>query len=139
MRGSPLIRFFLLALGLAVTGAGLARLTAAKAPLGATHSATPEAKPSQAVSYTLILSAEAMETLLDTGIAEASATSGTLQLDPENPRVALRVRWKASPIKGEQRFAKLTLESPGQPTITHVFDAAGDIDDLLELPLSSIP
>ena len=49
--------------------------------------------------------------------------------------IALVIRWRNPPTAGEHRFAKLTLEIPRQPTFTHVFDADGDIDDFLELPL----
>ena len=57
-----------------------------------------------------------------------------LELDSQNPRVGLVIRWKNSTAPGEHRFAKLTLEAPGQATFIHTFDAGGDIDDLLELP-----
>lgn len=56
-------------------------------------------------------------------------------MDPRNPHISLVVRWKTAATPGEHRFAKLTLEAPGQETFTHVFDADGDIDDFLELPL----
>jgi hypothetical protein len=61
--------------------------------------------------------------------------SGHLLMDPKNPVVELKVRW-AQPLQaGEHRFAKLSLEIPKQPTFTQVFDADGDIDELVELPL----
>jgi hypothetical protein len=61
--------------------------------------------------------------------------SGILEIDPANPNLSLTVQWKNPPAAGEHRFAKLTLEAPGRDTFTHVFDADGDIDDILELPL----
>ena len=67
-----------------------------------------------------------------------STISGMLELDPNNPRLGLVVRWKNPSAPGEHRFAKLTLEAPGQETFTHVFDAVGDIDDFLELPFSAV-
>ncbi|MES2924772.1 MAG: hypothetical protein V4819_24675 [Verrucomicrobiota bacterium] len=143
MRGSPLIRFILLVFALAATGAGLLRVTAARSPGDpAIRSAVIE-KPSQsAVPFRLILSAPAAAVEIDTGRvirpqANQSPISGTLELDPNNPRVGLVVRWKNAPTPGEHRFAKLTLEAPGQETFTHVFDANGDIDDFLELPISA--
>lgn len=60
--------------------------------------------------------------------------SGTLETDPANPVVMLTVKWREAPETGELRFAKLILEPAGKETITHVFDAAGDIDDIVELP-----
>ncbi len=63
-----------------------------------------------------------------------NTVSGTVTIDPANPSLSLVVRWKSPAGEGEHRFAKLTLEAPGQPTFTHVFDADGDIDDLIELP-----
>ncbi len=140
MRGSPLIRFIILALALAVTGAGLARVTATRKsmpPLVAA-TATP-ALPGKTVPFRLLLSDPATMVEFDTGklirpAADSAALSGTLELDPKNPHVALIVRWKTPVAPGEHRFAKLTLEAPGQDTFTHVFDAGGDIDEFLELP-----
>ena len=141
MRGSPLIRFILLALALAAAGAGLMRVTATRKsvtppPVAATG--TP-ALPGKPVPFRLLLSAPAAVVEIDTGKlirppADSATISGTLELDPRNPRVGLVVRWKNAAAPGEHRFAKLTLEAPGQATFTHVFDAGGDIDDFLELP-----
>ena len=140
MRGSPIIRFILLVFALAATAVGLLRVTAARG----TADLTPkppivEQAALAAVPFRLILSAPATAVEIDTGrlirlLAEQSTISGTLELDPNNPRLGLVVRWKNPCAPGEHRFAKLTLEAPGQETFTHVFDAAGDIDDFLELP-----
>ncbi len=144
MRGSPLIRFLLLALGLAATGLGLQRVTSARvsprAPVAPT-STTPAVSEQNRVPFRLLLSAPAAAVEIDTGHLlhlepTESAISGSLELDPANPHLALLIRWKLPSGPGEQRFAKLTLEVPGQDTYTHVFDAAGDIDDFLELPVS---
>jgi hypothetical protein len=141
MRGSPLIRFILLAIALAVTGAGLARVTATRKPVSPTPAATAETSslPGKTVPFRLLLSDPAAAVEIDTGklirpSADSSTISGTLELDPKNPHVALVVRWKSPAAPAEHRFAKLTLEAPGQDTFTHVFDADGDIDDFLELP-----
>ena len=140
MRGSPIIRFILLVIALAATAVGLLRVTAARD----TADLTPkppivERAALAAVPFRLILSAPAAAVEIDTGrlirpLAEQSTVSGTLELDPNNPHLGLVVRWKNLSAPGEHRFAKLTLEAPGQETFTHVFDAAGDIDDFLELP-----
>lgn len=105
------------------------------------------AKPAvigKSIPFRLVLSAPATEIGIDTGKllrppTSDSLISGSLELDPENPHLALVVRWKNPPLPGEHRFAKLTLEAPGQDTFTHVFDATGDIDDFLELPISAVP
>ena len=102
--------------------------------------AVSQAFTSHSVPFRLILSAPAEGVTLDTGNAspplqlDKSPISGKLELDSQNPHLSLVVRWKNPPTPGEHRFAKLTLEAPGQETFTHVFDAAGDIDDFLELP-----
>lgn len=139
MRGSPVLRFILLALALAATAAGLHRVTSARTeekPLVGRE------KPSTAgmsVPFHLMLSAPAAAVEMDTGTVirpsvEEMPVSGTLMLDAANPHIALVVRWKNPAVKGEHRFARLTLEAPGLDTFTHVFDADGDIDDFLELP-----
>lgn len=140
MRGSPLFRFIVLVVALTATGFGLQRVTAVKAD---THQETPVAsleKPAAVmVPFHLLLSAQADAVEIDTGrvirpSAEHSVISGLLELDSKNPQLGLVVRWKNTTTTGEHRFAKLTLERPGQDTIVHVFDADGDIDDILELP-----
>ncbi len=140
MRGSPLIRFILLVFALAATGVGLLRVTAARS-LGDPALKPPivERAALSAVPFRLVLSAPAVAVEIDTGHlirppADPAPISGTLELDPNNPRLGLVVRWKKPAAADEHRFAKLTLEAPGQETFTHVFDAAGDIDDFLELP-----
>ena len=140
MRGSPLLRFILLVIALAVTGLGLLRVTAARDPGNPPVPA--EAAASQAlpaVAFRLVLSAPAEAVEINTGRVvrpplDTPLLSGSLELNPKNPHVALVVRWKTPAAAGEHRFAKLTLEIPGQDTFTHVFDADGDIDDFLELP-----
>jgi hypothetical protein len=143
MRGSPVLRFIFLTFALIAAGFGILRVTSAGSRADTTTqrlAATPAAAAS-AVPYQLLLSAPAAAVKIDTGVAnppiapEGSRISGKLQLDAANPHLSLIVRWKNPPVAGEHRFAKLTLEAPGQPTFTHVFDAHGDIDEFLELPL----
>ncbi len=119
------------------TGFGLMRVTAARGKM--TLRPALKALPSLevAVPYQLRLSAPAQTVEIDTGKDyQAAALHGSLVLDAKNPSVALRVRWVQPPIAGESRFAKLTVEAPGLATFTHVFDASGDIDDYVELPIS---
>jgi hypothetical protein len=146
VRGSPLIRFIILAFALAATAVGLMRVTAARSSgdeTAAQPKITKPALPGKAVPFRLLLSAPAAVVEIDTGrtlrpALDGPSLVGTLALDPGNPRVGLIVRWKTPASAGEHRFAKLTLEMPGQDTITHVFDAEGDIDDFLELPFPAI-
>lgn len=92
------------------------------------------------VPFRLLLSSPAAAIEIDTGTPvrpspDSSIISGLLELDPQNPHVGLIIKWKQAALPGEHHFAKLTLEAPGQPTFTHIFDAPGDIDDFLELPI----
>jgi hypothetical protein len=143
VRGSPLIRFVFLALALAGVGWGIARLTSVKKTEERVAQSPGVEKPATAtlaVTFRLLLSAPAAQIKIDAGrtieLAADSPLSGTLELDPANPRIALVIHWKSPASVGEYRFAKLTLEPPGRETLTHVFDAAGDIDDFLELPIA---
>lgn len=145
MRGSPLLRFILMTLALAATGLGLARVTSPRSDNRTILPAPDAAAPGgNAISFRLLLSAPAAEVEIDTGKVirpplDGPAISGVLELDSRNPRVGLVIRWKQPAASGERRFAKLSLEAPGQETVTHVFDADGDIDDFLELPLPTAP
>ena len=144
MRGSPIIRFILLVFALAATAVGLLRVTAARGNGDPTPKPTVVAQAAlAAVPFRLVLSAPATAVEIDTGrvirpLTEQSTVSGMLQLDPNNPRLGLVVRWKNPSAPGEHRFAKLTLEAPSQETFSQVFDAVGDIDDFLELPFSAV-
>lgn len=140
MRGSPVLRFILLAIALVATAVGLQRVTSERVEAGLIKEVEKPVAAWMEVPFHLILSAPAAAVELDTGKrirpeVEALPVSGTLEMDAANPQLALVVRWKNPAAAGEHRFAKLTLEPPGQATITHVFDADGDIDDILELPL----
>ena len=123
---------------LALTGLGLVRLTSVKYSSNLPELSAAKNQPksaTQAVTFRLLLSAPATEVEVNTvRLATDPLISGVLEIDPRDPRVALVVRWKNPTSAGEHRFAKLTLEAPGQETLTHVFDAAGDIDDFIELP-----
>lgn len=142
MRGSPILRFFLLALALAATAAGLARVTTSRVDTDSPSKTVPVEQPSAtgaAIPFRLVLSDPASEVVINAASplrpAPGDGTiSGTVEIDPDNPNLALIVHWKNPVAPGEHRFAKLTLEAPGQETFTHVFDADGDIDDFLELP-----
>lgn len=115
---------------------GLLRVTSAKGRRDAfSASVVTSELPIPPVYFRLVLSAPATSVKIDTGMTQLSdQETGTLELDPGNPRVSLAVHWKSPAEAWEHRFAKLTVEAPGQATFTHIFDAPGDIDDLVELP-----
>jgi len=142
MRGSPVLRFCFLTLALIAAGFGILRVTSSGAPAKSSPKAVPNPiLTTSSIPYQLQLSAPAAEVKIDTGMPNppispaGSQISGKLELDPANPHLSLVVRWKNPPATGEHRFAKLTLESPGHPTFTHVFDAVDDIDGFIELPI----
>jgi hypothetical protein len=144
VRGSPILRFLLLALALAATAVALSRVTAPRTITAPSPPPTAPTPSSTTVPFQLQLSAPASAVEMDTGTAitlrpEGSQITGQLQLDSTNPHLNLIVRWQTPAGPAEHRFAKLTLEAPGQDTFSHVFDATGDIDDFLELPLSAAP
>lgn len=142
MRGSPLLQFTILTLLLAASGLGLVCVTSPASKDSSAPQLATVVTPTSTVSltpYHLQLSAPASSVEIDTGHLvrpsnEVLPLSGSLEIDVKNPRVAVIVRWKNPAAPGEHRFAKLTLEAPGQETLTHLFDADGDIDDLWELP-----
>ena len=131
MRGSPLLRTLIVLAALLVTGLALARLTnsrSVQAPVGEEPAAAPVAI--KKASFELFLSGTAKETSLDAGAAPATTLSGSLDVSSDHPVISLRVIW-ADQAPGH-RFAKLRLEIPGKPTLEHVFDSSGDIDDIWE-------
>lgn len=58
--------------------------------------------------------------------------TGMIALDAAEPVVFVAVKWKDATVAN--RFAKLTLEPAGKPTLTHFFEAPGTIEDVWELP-----
>jgi len=136
VRGSPLLRSIFIVLLLIASAVVLVRLTSAQAPAETSQPTAPAREKSglQQLPYRLTFSAEVAEMKLSAGEQPAvSEASGTLSAAPGSP-LFLTVRWKSAAAAGEHRFAKLVLEPAGKPTITHVFDADGDIDDVFELP-----
>jgi hypothetical protein len=144
VRGSPLLRFFVLTIALAATGLGLMRVTSVEKTPKPVLPAEPAAVPAQAVPFRLILSSPASFVEIDSGTKVSppvtdGTLSGKLEMDPENPYVGIIIRWKNPIAPGEHRFAKIILEPPGKATFTHTFDAAGDLEDFIELPGPTVP
>jgi hypothetical protein len=144
VRGSPLFRTLILAISLLMAGFGLNHLIAAKpttTPVSPKDSAPPGPTSSLNIPFELRLSASADSITLEgadgpqTIDPTRSPITGRIALDPANPTIALAIRWKSAPAPGEYRFAKLVLMPPGRETSTHIFDATGDIDDFIELPI----
>lgn len=145
VRGSPIFSSLLLAIALLATAAGLARVTASKAPAPMPVAQDTGNSPADvtAIPYRLVLSAPAAEVTFDSAVSikpsdDRSPLVGTLVLDSKNPAIGLTVKWKTPPPVGAHGFARLTLEPPGKDSITHVFDSSGDIEDFIELPISSV-
>jgi len=145
MRGSPLLRTFLLLLLLAVAGLALSRLTGRSAKAPPPTATGPVDRPAAALRwpFELMLGAVPADArifdpaghLLFASQAPETRATGTLVFSAEPDALLLKVRWSAG--AAGHRFAKLTLEAPGRPTMRHVFDAAGDLDDVWELPAST--
>lgn len=145
MRGFPLLRSLVILIWLTVSAVALVKLTSRTAPPleNGERKSTVVEDPGEQVpvtGYTVSVSAEMSELRINgqdqliQGRPVGSSISGQLP-QSENPQVVeLVVRWKNPPSATEHRFARLTLYPPGKATITHVFDADGDIDDILELP-----
>lgn len=139
MRGSPLLRTFLLLLVLIGTGLWIVRVTRARdltPPTTAPAEETRSDTAARSIPYRLTLSAPAEHVEVGTldGTTTRSALLGELEVSSEAPVLTLLVRWRDGAETDVHRFAKLTLEIPGRETIEHVFDATGDIDDVWELP-----
>lgn len=137
VRGSPLVHSLVLLMGLVMAGGVFFRLTGEEKgrKTGPERKEIVENPAKVRVPYRLILSAAAERIAVNSG-PETSfpALSGTMDIDPGNAVVFLRIKWAKPPVAEESRFAKLILEWPGRSTITHVFDAPGDIDEVFEIP-----
>ena len=145
MRGSPLIRTFLILAALVVSGIGFARLTHQGTALtgnegvemaGTSESGRIPAKVYLTLSHLPGFFALTMgEENVPLVRSADGKLSGTTYIDPGNPLFFLKVSsLTQAPDDGQQIFAKLVVEAEGEETFTHVFDADGDIDDFVELP-----
>lgn len=139
MRGSPILRTLLTALCLALAALPLWRMTHTRPVPVAGIPDVSATETAVTVPFQLQLSAAAKRVVLrdeaDKVLWESSAAvDGMVEATwPRLPRnVQLQVDWVTP---GAPRyFAKLRLDPPGRETLTHVFDASSDLDDLWELP-----
>ena len=140
MRGSPLIRTFLLCLGLLLAWLGVHRLTSRESAVitpPATHSGSTSAdSAATTIPFELTLSAPAREVIVESAgkviqlPANSQILTGELTVTDDHPAIFVTVRWAES---GEvPRFAKLRIEPPSLATRSHTFDALGDIEDVWE-------
>ncbi len=135
MRGSPLFRTLTVLILLTLTGFALACLTRpsaiARPPAPAER---PAASPAALeATYRLTLSAEAATIQLESAGSTHHTLEGRLRLDETHPTILLEISWQEpSP---SHRFARLTLDLPGKPTLSHIFEAPGDIHDVWEIDL----
>ncbi len=146
MRGSPLLRTFLILAALVVSGIGFARLThkGTTVNAGSVEEVTARSEKISAKVF-LTFSEAAGSVQLNSGDRSIMAGlpgnlekmtwrefSTEITIEKKEPVIYLNVVW--SQVSGNRRFAKLVVEAEGRETFTHVFDADGDIDDFVELP-----
>ncbi len=143
MRGSPLLRTFLILAALVVSGIGFARLThkGTAVPAGSVEEVAAKSEKTSAKVYLTLshLSGFYALTVGEQNVPLSRGATGelvgTTLIDSNHPVVFLKVSCLAKASGDGQRiFAKLVVEAEGKETFTHVFDAAGDIDDFVELP-----
>ncbi len=92
------------------------------------------------VPFGLKLSASAKQVILrdeNSRILWESAGTVAAEVEATWPRlpssVQIEVEWTDA-ATAPRYFAKLRLDPPGRDTLTHVFDASTNLDDLWELP-----
>lgn len=124
----------MVALALALAGWALAHLTRPAPPSAplATEDRTGENSLLEG-AYRLTLSAPPASLRIESAGSVQSVAEGRIAIDPRNPVVFVAIGWDREP-EGH-RFAKLTVDLPGKPTLTHVFEAPGDINDVWEIDI----
>jgi hypothetical protein len=140
VRGSPLLRTFLIALCLGLAALPLWRMTQPKATVPIDIVAPATNNTTMTVPFGLKLSASAKQVILrdeNSRILWESAGTVAAEVEATWPRlpssVQIEVEWTDA-ATAPRYFAKLRLDPPGRDTLTHVFDASTNLDDLWELP-----
>ncbi len=141
VRGSPLIRAAWVLVAIFATGLGFMRLTGQRESHAPVEYAAGKEDKKIRARYQLTFSDRPEHVELVSGDQVVSRTfssesmeneiQGDLLIDPKEPVVLMKVNWYE--LGEKHAFVKLVLEVEGQPTITRVFDAAGNIDDFLEV------
>ena len=141
-----MLRTFLILAALVLSGIGFARLThkGTRVPAGSVEEVTAKSEMIPA-KVMLTFSEAAGSVQLNSGDRSIMAGlpgnlekmtwrdfSTEMTIEKNDPVIFLNVVW--SQDSGNRRFAKMVVEAEGRETFTHVFDAAGDIDDFVELP-----
>lgn len=141
VRGSPLLRTFVVVLCLGLAAYPLWQMTRARtverpdatAPVArAADSEVPFSLQGSAPVRRVVIKDEAGAVLWE---SPNSVTEGEIHDSlPRLPRsVHVLIEWAEAP-PAPRYFSKLRLEVPGKETMTHVFDSAAGIDDIWELP-----
>jgi hypothetical protein len=139
VRGSPLLRTVLIALCLGLVALPLWRMTRERVAVAPIEGTASTDTPDEIVPFGLQLSAPAKRIALrdEAGrVLWESAGDVSGETEATWPRLPRAVQVEIEWAEGEapRYFAKLRLDPPGRDTLTHVFDASTDIDDLWELP-----
>jgi hypothetical protein len=139
VRGSPILRTFLTALGLGLAALPLWRMSQSSVKPLTGPEITVTDPIQMNVPFSLQLSSAALSVRLrdENGLVlwqvkDPQDTEFTAQLTRLPRQIALDISWSGPPAP--RYFAKLRLDAPERDALTHVFDAAGSIDDLWELP-----
>ncbi len=143
MKGSPLLRIFILAIGLVGTAILFAAITDQKSSRIPIQDNFPiklpnEVKNSTPSRFVLQLSSSATVSITNSQgtellFKEGTNFQGNFLLAKEDEVLFLEITWEKPPTG--QNFAKLTLEPLRSKASTYYFDSSTDIDDFIELPV----
>ncbi len=143
MRGSPWHRCLFLLVALIGVGCGLwylARPAVANSPVAMSASTIPDVQGKVVIPYELMFSSPIQSGLLDSTLQQISLTgisshtqTGTITFSTSQPQLSLSIEWQQPAAQNERRFAKLSLFPPGKKQLDYVFDAAGNMDEFIEL------
>jgi hypothetical protein len=133
----------LLLIAVGAAAIGLRALTGPITPApAAKHESAAPSERSSATPFVLDLSKPAKSVTLETldgkplarpDCGTSAVLSGTILLPSDATHIALRVVWQDTSARSHPGFARLTLEAPDKPTISHIFISDRDIDDIWEL------
>lgn len=147
VRGSPLLRTMLVLGVLCVSALGFARLTGGGGGVPVEERGAEVEEDANAPIETIrarvhvVLSESAKRVKIFAGAGffwfgerGDGVYFSEIKIAKEDPVLEFEVEWLDGEGGGTRRFAKLVVEAEGEETFTHVFDAEGDIDDVVELP-----